>query len=144
MTVQGQEGPAPLKTEEVPVEEVAGSIAVGSGVEKELPPPPPPEETAKEVPTAEGAVDLEQVEQEVEEEIAAADARRAARKAKATELDEAIAASAAVRVERKAASRRLPRITIPLRKEPSSQMQRSVIPHPVVECPSTPKGTWHL
>ena len=40
VTVQGRVGRAPLRTAEVPVGEVAGSIAVGSGVVKELPPPP--------------------------------------------------------------------------------------------------------
>ena len=88
VTVQGQVGPAPLRTAEIPVGEVAGSVAVGVGVvrepsrspDKELPPPPPPEEAAEEVQTArERSKDLEEVEREVEAAIAAAVARRAVR-----------------------------------------------------------------
>ena len=47
VTVQEQEGPAPLSTEEVPVGEKAVSIAVGLTVVEDLSPPPPPRKQLK-------------------------------------------------------------------------------------------------
>ena len=117
--------------------------STSSPLRKQLEEVPTAKEAVEEVPTAEEAVELVQVEREVEKEIAAAVARRAAREAKTAELEEAIAASAAVRTERKAASRRRPRITIPLRKERVSPTAAVGQPTLCGSYPFAPKGTCH-